>query len=231
MKRHSVSEIMTRDVVTVRETSGYKEIVEALASHALSAVPVVDDDGRVLGVVSEADLLHKIEFAGFDPQVRLFERKRVRTARAKAGAETAHDLMTAPAIVISERDTVAAAAKLLDTERVKRLPVVDATGRLVGIVSRGDLLRLFLRSDKDILTEVRDEVLLKTLWIDPTNLGIEVDRGVVTLTGTLDRRSTLPLVVRMVETVAGVVDVVDHLSYHYDDIRGREERPVLPTVA
>jgi osmotically-inducible protein OsmY len=101
----------------------------------------------------------------------------------------------------------------------------------VGIVSRGDLLRLFLRQDQDILAEVRDEVLLKTLWIDPTNLGIEVDRGVVTLTGTLDRRSTLPLVVRMVETVAGVVDVVDHLSYHYDDIRGREERPVLPTVA
>jgi len=231
MRRHSVEEIMTRDVVSVRETSGYKEIVETLASHALSAVPVLDDDGRVLGIVSEADLLHKIEFAGFDPQVRLFERKRVRTARAKAGAETALELMTSPAIVISERETAAAAAKLLDTERVKRLPVVDETGRLVGIVSRGDLLRLFLREDQDILAEVRDEVLLKTLWIDPTDLGIEVDRGVVTLTGTLDRRSALPLVVRLVETVAGVVDVVDHLSYHYDDIRGREERPVLPTVA
>jgi CBS domain-containing protein len=133
--------------------------------------------------------------------------------------------MTSPAIVISEQETAAAAAKLLDTERVKRLPVVDEAGRLVGIVSRGDLLRLFLREDQDILAEVRDEVLLRHCGSTPTNLGIEVDRGVVTLTGTLDRRSTLPLVVRMVGTVAGVVDVVDHLSYHYDDIRGREERP------
>lgn len=230
MKRHSVGEVMTREVVTVRETTGYKEIVEALASHALSAVPVVDAEGHVLGIVSEADLLHKIEFAGFEPQARLLERKRVRVAREKAGVDLARDLMTAPVVVIDSLSSVAAAAKLMDAERVKRLPVVDADGRIVGIVSRRDLLKLYLRDDDDIRTEIRDEVLLRTMWIDPASISIEVDHGVVALAGELERRSTIPLFVRLVSSVAGVVDVVNNLSYRYDDLRVPGEEPI-PIVA
>jgi CBS domain-containing protein len=218
MKRHTVEDVMTRDVVSVRESTGYKDIVEILAGHALSAVPVVDDRERVVGVVSEADLLHKIEFSGLEPQTRLLERTRVRTARAKAEADNARDLMTAPAVVIGPREAVAMAAKLMDAERVKRLPVVEVDGRLVGIVSRVDLLRLYLRDDSDIRREVTEEVLRRTLWLDPDELSVTVDKGVVTIGGTVDRRSTIGLVVHLVHSVEGVVEVVDHLTYHHDDI-------------
>ncbi len=230
MKRNSVGEIMTRDVVSVRGTTGYKEIVATLAEHTLTAVPVVDDIGQVLGVVSEADLLHKVEMAGVQRPHRLLERKRARIARDKAEADVAYHLMTAPAIVIRAHDSVAHAARLMDLERVKRLPVVGADGRLIGIVSRGDILRLYLRDDEEIRREVTEEVLLRTLWIDPQNLNVAVDHGVVTLAGTLDRRSAIPIVLRLVHTVAGVVDVVNHLSYHYDDVRRRSERDEQPIV-
>jgi CBS domain-containing protein len=231
MRRHTVAEVMTRDVVAVPASAGYKEIVEILANREVSAVPVVDADGHVIGVVSEADLLYKAEYAGQQPPARLWERKRVRTARTKAGADTAADLMTAPAIVIGPSDKVSTAAKLMDAESVKRLPVVNEHGALVGVVSRGDVLRLFLRPDEDIRREVRDEVLLKTLWIDPDGISVQVAQGVVTLGGTLDRRSAIALVVAIVQGVAGVVDVVSHLSYHYDDRVPKPDDQSISVVA
>jgi CBS domain-containing protein len=230
MKKHTVAEVMTREVVSVRASTGYKEIVETLANHSVSAVPVVDDEGRVLGVVSEADLLYKTEYADHPhPSSRLWERKRVRAARDKAAADTAEDLMTAPAVSIGPRDRISAAARLMDAEVVKRLPVVDEHGQLVGVVSRGDLLRLYLREDAEIEREIRDEVFLRALWIDPIDISIGVARGVVTLGGTLDRHSTIDIVVDLVQGVAGVVDVVNHLTYHVDDRKQRrtEQFPIV----
>ena len=230
MKKHTVAEVMTRDVVSVRASTGYKEIVETLANHSVSAVPVVDEAGRVLGVVSEADLLYKTEYADQPhPSARLWERKRVRAARGKAAADTAEALMTAPAVSIGPRAKVGAAARLMDVESVKRLPVVDEQGQLVGIVSRADVLRLYLREDGDIAREIRDEVFLHSLWIDPREISIEVAQGVVTLGGTLDRYSTVDIVVELVQSVAGVVDVVNHLTYHVDDRKARqpEEFPIV----
>jgi CBS domain-containing protein len=224
MKRHTVGEIMTKDVVSVRASTGYKEIVATLSEHRLSAVPVVGEDGRVLGVVSEADLMHKVEFADHTTPPRVPLRKRVRTARSKAGADIAEDLMSAPAVVIGPRETVAAAARLMDAERIKRLPVVDEDGRLVGVVARADVLRQFLRDDEDIRREVIDEVLIRALWIDPTDLTITVERGVVALAGTVDRRSDIPIVCGLVQTVAGVVDVASNLSYRHDDSRNVSRR-------
>jgi CBS domain-containing protein len=231
MKRHTVADVMTREVVTVQETSGYKEALEALAINALSAVPVVDNERHVLGVVSEADLLHKIEFAGSEPHARLFERQRVRTAREKAGADIAKDLMSAPAVIVSAAVPVAEAAKMMDAERVKRLPVVDENLRLVGIVSRGDLLRLYLRDDESIRSEIINDVLLRTLWIDPADLTVEVERGIVALGGELERHSQVPIVAQMVASVAGVVDVINKLTYRYDDTRHRPTDETMPTVA
>jgi CBS domain-containing protein len=227
MKRWSVGDVMTVDVVAVGEGTPYKEIVERLARHAVSAVPVVTEDGLVVGIVSEADLLHKMEFAGLEPHVHLLERKRRRVARAKAAADTAGDLMTSPAVVIRASESLATAAKLMDGERVKRLPVVDPAGHLVGILSRRDILRVYLRPDEAILDEITNDVLYRTLWIEPGTLSVSVDRGVVTLAGTVDRRSTVPLTVRLVESVAGVVEVVDHLSYHYGDTADLNRRNVM----
>jgi CBS domain-containing protein/PII-like signaling protein len=230
MRRWTVKDVMTEKVVSVAEETPYKEIVEMLARHAVSAVPVVDRDRRVLGVVSEADLLHKVEFAGLEPHLRVLERKQRGASRDKASAEVARELMSSPAVVIGRAESVPAAAKLMDREKVKRLPVVDEYGRLTGIVSRRDLLKMYLRGDEAIRDEIIEEVLVRTMWIEPEAVSVTVERGVVTLGGTTDRRSTAEHVARLVASVAGVVDVVDQLGYGYDDTAEVPSFLVKPTA-
>jgi CBS domain-containing protein len=115
----------------------------------------------------------------------------------------------------------------MDDERVKRLPVVDEQGHLVGIISRRDLLRVYLRDDAAIRDDIREQVLRQTLWIDPDTITVEVDRGVVTLGGTADRRSTVGIAVRLCEAVDGVVDVVDNIGYEYDDTADLNRRNLM----
>ena len=136
--------------------------------------------------------------------------------RAKAAGGTAVELMTAPAITIGPDATVAEAARLLHRHKIKRLPVVDPAGPLLGIVSRADLLKVFLRSDDQIAREVRQEVLLQALWVNDFVV-VEVRDGVVTLTGQLERRSLIPIAVSLVRGLDGVVDVVDRLTFEADD--------------
>ena len=145
-----VKDLMTTPVVTVAPEIPFKEIVACLAEHRVSAVPVVDDSRRVLGVVSEADLLLKEEFPEGPAGGRLFQGRRHRMDRAKAAGDTAVELMTAPAITIGPDATVAEAARLQHRHQIKRLPVVDPAGPLLGIVSRADLLKVFLRADAEI---------------------------------------------------------------------------------
>jgi len=217
MPRWTVRSVMTENVVTVPEDMPYKEIVATLAQHAVSAVPVVDEAGRVVGVVSEADLLHKMEFAGLEPHIHLIERRQRRMARVKAAGDAARDLMNSPAITVGPDVALTAAASTMERERVKRLPVVDGRGRAVGIVSRRDLLRVYLRDDEAIRDEIRNQVLRQTLWIDPDTIDVSVDQGVVVLMGRVDRRSTAQIVVRLCEAVPGVVEVIDQLEHGYDD--------------
>ena len=217
MQRGTVGDVMTDKVVSVTEETPYKQIVEALARYRVSAVPVVDADGRVRGVVSEADLLHKLEFSGPEQHLHLLERRSRRVARAKAAGDVARDLMTSPAVTVSAGASVTAVAKIMDDQRVKRLPVVDDRGQLVGIVARADLLRGYLRDDDAIREEIREAVLRRTMWIDPSTVTVTVDQGVVTLSGPIDRRSTGGIAVRLTESVAGVVEVVNELNYEFDD--------------
>jgi CBS-domain-containing membrane protein len=219
MRMWRVEDVMTVDVVSVTEDTPYRVIVDTLTGNNVSAVPVVDEFRNVTGVVSEADLLHKVEMAGDDSEPRIFAGRRRRSARAKAAGGVARDLMSAPAISVRPGTPVGAAAKLMEDERVKRLPVTDSAGQLVGIVSRADLLKVYLRSDDDILREVTDEVLHRTLWVDPDAVRAAVDNGVVTLSGRADRRSTAELAVKLTRSVAGVVDVVDRLGFEHDDRR------------
>jgi CBS domain-containing protein len=216
MKRWYVSDVMTRDVVTVPGTTGYKEIADLMVHHVVSAVPVVDDERHVLGVVSEADLLAKLEYADRVPRHPLAARRLPEPLRTKASGDTAAELMTAPAVTVRPTETVTRAARLMESARVKRMPVVDADGRLVGIVSRRDLVRLYTRPDHDIRAAVTDGVM-RSLWIDPALLDIRVHDGVVTLSGKLDRRSTGAIVVAFTHALPGVVDVVDELTYDFDD--------------
>lgn len=147
MRRWTVRDVMTDSVASVTVDTPYKEIVEKLAQYGVSAVPVIDGSGRVLGVVSESDLLHRMELTGLEPHFHLLERKQRRAARAKASAQTAGELMSSPAVTVSSGASLPAVARIMDQERVKRLPVVDDQSRLVGIVSRSDLLRMYLRED------------------------------------------------------------------------------------
>jgi CBS domain-containing protein len=225
MERHTVAGVMTRRVVTVTEDTGYKQIVETLAGNAVSAVPVIDADHRVVGVVSEADLLHKLDIVGTAPHGWLLERKRTRIARQKADADFARDLMTTPPVTIADSDSVAVAARLMETEGVKRLPVVDAAGRLVGIVSRSDLLRPYLRADDDIRDEISDGVLLRTMWMDPADFTVAVDQGVVTIHGEVERGSTVPILVGIIRSVPGVVDVIERISARVEDDRDTPAAP------
>jgi CBS domain-containing protein len=151
-----VKDLMTTQVVTVGPATPFKEIVARLAEHRVSAAPVVDEAGRVLGIVSEADLLLKEEFPNPDQDIPLIWTKRRRLEREKAAGSTARDLMTVALVAISPDATVAEAARRLHRAQIKRLPVIGQGGRLVGIISRGDLLKVFNRPDHAIQREILD---------------------------------------------------------------------------
>nr|BFE38383.1 CBS domain-containing protein [Actinomadura rugatobispora] len=209
---------MTTPVIAVVEETPFREIAEALAEHSIKAVPVIDRDRRVVGIVSDADLLHKEEFK--EPggvQRRLFEGRRRRSARAKAAAGDAAGLMSTPVVTLTDDMPVAKAARTLAEHGYKQAPVIDRAGRLTGIVTRSDLLRLFLRSDEDIRDEIIREVLIRGLWQDPARIRVRVHEGVVGLSGRLETRSLVAVCVRLTAATEGVVDVVDELTFVHDD--------------
>ena len=196
-----VKDLMTTQVVTVRPATPFKDIVARLAEHRVSAMPVVDGAGRVLGVVSEADLLLKEEFPDPDQDTPLFWTKRRRLEREKAAGSTARDLMSVALVSISPDATVVEAARRMHRANIKRLPVIGEGGRLVGIVSRSDLLKVFNRPDRSIRREIMDDVIVGEFTMDPDRFFIHVDDGVVVLQGRVERRSLIPYLVRAVHGV------------------------------
>jgi CBS domain-containing protein len=217
MKQWTVQDVMTADVASVLVDTPYAEVVGLLADRKVSALPVLDGFNRVVGVVSEADLLHKVEFIGEATDFRFFEWGTKKANRAKANATTAGDLMTTPAVTVQPGVSVVVAAKRMEEEHIKRLPVLDEMGRLIGIVSRRDLLKMYLRPDYEVRDEVIEGVLRQLLWIDPLTVQVEVEDGVVTLNGEVDRKSTAQIAAHVTKRVPGVVQVVDHVTWNYDD--------------
>jgi len=228
MKR-TVADAMTRDVVVAHPQTPFKEIVRRMREARVSALPVLDDDGRLVGIVSEADLILK-EDPELDETARLFEGRHRRTDRQKAAGLFARELMTSPVVTIGPTESLGEAARLMHRRQVKRLPVVDEEGRLVGILARSDLLTVFLREDAEIEREVREDVIRRTLWIDPDTVTVRVREGVVRLEGQLERRSLIPVLERLVSSVDGVVGVELALSYQIDDTVSAPEIP-LPWTA
>ncbi|MFP1624709.1 CBS domain-containing protein [Streptomyces sp. 5K101] len=210
MLHRTVGDLMTTAVVSVRPDTGFKDIVQHLAEHDITAVPVVDDQARPVGVVSEADLLRKRESQA-DPGGHLAAAHLLPEESAKAHALTAEGLMSSPAVTARPQWSVVEAARAMARHHVKRLPVVDDAGHLVGIVSRGDLLHVFLRRDPTIREEIMTEVLTRTLGLDPGTVTVQVAEGRVTLTGTVPQSGLIPVVVRLSESVDGVVDVTHQL--------------------
>ncbi|MFJ8441272.1 CBS domain-containing protein [Kitasatospora griseola] len=224
MQHRSVSELMTREVVTARPDTPFKEVAALFHRNDVTAVPVIDDQDRPIGMVSEADLLRK-EAVLPDPEDRHPGRWLRPPDQARAEAETAGGLMTSPVVTARASWNVGEAARQMDRHRVKRLPVVDEAGRLIGIVSRADLLQVFLRHDGAISEEIVHDVLGHTLRLAPGTVGVTVQDGVVTLTGRLPRRSLIPLAERLCRSVDGVVAVHQSLDWTEDDTRTAVEHP------
>lgn len=210
-----VSDVMTHTVAAVGRGAAFKEIARTMQDWKVSALPVLEGEGRVVGVVSEADLMAKEEFresgsgllpsgpgssggASPPPPGRLPD-------LARADAVTAEDLMTSPAVTVRPDATLAQAARIMALSRVKRLPVVDELGMLQGVISRGDLLKVFLRDDGEIEREVRREVVSRLLPSSDVRVGVE--NGIVTIGGRIRDTSLVPVAARLVRAVEGVVDV------------------------
>ncbi|MFI7643950.1 CBS domain-containing protein [Nonomuraea sp. NPDC049400] len=225
--RMTVADVMTSKVVSVTAATSFKDIAEALIAGGVSAVPVLDDDDHVIGMVSEADLLCKEEFReefyreGYRPPLRA--RLHHPKGRRKAEGDTAAELMTSPAITVFPDASAVWAARLMDAHDVKRLAVVDYNGRLQGIVSRRDLVKLFVRSDEEIAADIRDDILDRALWVDADGVRVDVSQGIVTLSGWMDRRTEAAITARMTARVNGVVDVISKITWKIDDSK-REAR-------
>ncbi len=205
----TVKDVMTTRVIWVKKDATFREMAVALREHRVSAFPVVDED-KVIGVVSEADLLTK---EALDGEPGVISGLLHRRDQAKARGVTAGDLMTTAVVAVRPDDTVEHAAKLMYDRRVKRLPVTDANGHLVGIISRADVLSVFDRTDAAICHEITQDVLLGEFLVDPLVFQVTVMDGIVTLAGRPETSETGHEIVRRVRHVQGVVAVRDRLDY------------------
>lgn len=211
MKATAVREVMTTGVVAVREDADFKEMVIVMRRRRVSAFPVIDADGRVIGVVSEADLLLK-EAAQAARPARATPSGH-RTDTVKAAGVTAAEVMTAPPVTIGQDAPVADAARRMQSRRVKRLPVVDDRGRLRGIISRADVLSVFERPDADIWDDVVKDIIAGEFGLDPLMFDVTVRSGVVTVTGSVDRRADALDLLGALRHLEGVVALRDRLGY------------------
>ncbi len=210
-----INEVMTEDVLTVPTGKTLKKTAQLLADTGISGMPVVDDDGNLVGVISEADILFK---------ERSPERRRggsfawlffpdLLENEAKLDARTAGEAMSAPPVTIGpDRPVGEAAARMLD-EGVNRLPVVDDDGKLIGIVTRADLVRAFTRSDGEIETEIRKELIGRTFWLEPADLNVRVQDGEVAIAGEVETKSDAELLPELIGQVPGVVSVDSKLTW------------------
>ncbi|GAA3384112.1 CBS domain-containing protein [Streptomyces racemochromogenes] len=202
---YTVADVMTTKVIAVTPETGFKDIAAAMERWKVTALPVIQGEGRVVGVVSEADLLPKEEFHEHRPG--LIEQMRRLGDTAKAGSTRAEDLMTTPAVTIRPGATLPQAARLMTERHIKRLPVVGADGTLKGVVSRADLLKVFLRTDEDLTTEVRESVVKRLFPLSHEAVKVTVSHGIATLTGHVKDHTLIPLADRLTHSVEGIVDV------------------------
>ena len=212
---HTVASVMTTPVVTVTPETSFKEAVRILRRKRVSGLPVVDSNGSLVGIVSEVDLLNKVERRA--PDAYLIESRQHRVDRVRAAALDVRSAMSTNVATVSPDLPIALAAREMHQRGFKRLPVVDDAGKLVGIVTRGDLLTVFLRSDAQVRAEVRRVLSSAETNLAGRSLSAHVTRGVVELDGRFEEKSRLEAMVRTVTAIEGVVGVRSHLTYNVDD--------------
>jgi CBS domain-containing protein len=222
-----VEEIMTRDVLTIGPEAEVRDVARIFVEHGISGMPVCGVQREVVGIISEGDILLKEQ----GPSERGWSflsglGGKTATHAKKARAIKVLDAMTSPAITVSPYTSVAAAARLMSEHGVNRLPVMRGD-TLVGIVTRTDLVKAFARSDAEIREEIKEDLLRRTFWLEATDVVVvEVKRGAVRLTGSVDNRSDAELLERLTARVPGVVSVQADLTWRADDTTRKARREI-----
>jgi CBS domain-containing protein len=218
LPRHrTVADVMTTKVHIADPSAPFKVLVRLIEENRVSAIPIVDKNGVPVGIVSESDLLHKERRHELEAEANLFQLRKHRHERAKAGGLVASELMTSPLITVPTDTTLAEAARLMQARNVRRLVAVDARGRIAGIVSRSDLLQVFLRTDEDLRADVVDRIIPAVLIELSEDVSIQVHSNVITLIGVVERRSDAEILGRLAGDLDGVVGIENQLTYRWDD--------------
>ncbi|GAA3766415.1 CBS domain-containing protein [Salinactinospora qingdaonensis] len=218
----TVADLMTSRVIAAFDNAEFKELAVILRNNGISAVPVVDAEHRVVGVISAADLLLKV--AEPDPEEgQLLERYESRIERLKSDAHLARDLMTAPPVTVTAEESAREAAERMRRHHVKRLPVVDEHHRLIGILSRSDLLGVYLVSDRQLQETVEHELVRGEFGF--TEVEVAVHGGVATLDGRVSHRSDIPRLTHAIRRLEGIIRVRCALTYDEDDLAPLSQPP------
>jgi CBS domain-containing protein len=217
-----VRDVMSRSVISVRPGTQLKEVAQLLVDNKISGVPVVSESGEVLGVVSEADFLIKEQGAEAVHTRRLDrilgESRESREQRAKLAAITAGAAMTSPAVTIESWRSISEAAAVMTERKINRLPVVDDDA-IVGIVTRADLVRAYVRTDEQLAREIKEEVIARSLWLEPALFEVSVDNGVATVRGQVDLRSEAEAMEHMIRRTPGILEVFCDVTWSREDAR------------
>jgi CBS domain-containing protein len=214
----TVEQVMSHSVLTVSPETPIGDVARILVDKGISGLPVVDADNRVVGVVSEGDLV--VKEAGIRPPVSRRPLARHRDADAinsKVHARTAGEAMTSPAITIEPFRALRTAAEIMTERGVNRLPVVGSDGELLGIITRADLVRAFVRSDDELTETIRGEVLIREMWLDPDQFTVRVDHGTAYVEGAVQKRSTAEVIARLLAMVPGIVAAETTITWTEDD--------------
>jgi CBS domain-containing protein len=226
LPRHrTVSDVMTSRVHVASPLAPFKLLVRLIEENRVSAIPIVDQQGMPVGIVSESDLLLKERRLELESSRDLLHVQKRRHERAKAAGTVASDLMSSPTMTVASDTSLSEAARLMQEKNVRRLVVVDSRGRIAGIVSRSDLLQVFLRTDDELRDEIAGKLIPAVLLSPDDAVVVEVSWNVATLTGEVDRKSDAEILTRLTKELDGVVGVVNKLSYRWDDTEAARVQP------
>lgn len=225
-KHRTVSDVMTNQVHVAGPLTPFKRLVQLIEENRVSAIPIVDEQGVPIGIVSESDLLLKERRHELETKPSRMHPLRQREQRAKASGVVASEIMTSPPITVRSEITLPKAARVMQERNIRRLVVVDERGKIVGIVSRSDLLQVFLRTDEELRDEVLSTIIPSMFLPTPETVHVAVRWSVVTLSGEVDRKSDAEVLIRLTKELDGVVEVVDRLSYRWDDSKAAPAPPV-----
>jgi len=228
LPRHrTVADVMTSRVHVASPLTPFKSLVRLIEENRVSAIPIVNQQGFPIGIVSATDLLLKERGSELGSTRDLLHVQKRRRERAKAAGTVASDVMTSPAITVESDTSLSLAARLMHEKNVRRLVVVDERGLIAGIVSRSDLLQVFLRTDEELREEIAGKLIPAILVSSRDAVGVQVRLNIATLSGEVDRKSDVEIVTRMTRELDGVVGVVNQLSYRWDDTGAAPTEPAL----